>query len=175
MAGTDTSTAYVGLGSNLEKPHRQIRLAKQALTQLPGTHVVAESGLYSSKPLAPPSGAIVQADFFNAVVKIETRLEPHDLLDHLQRIEHAQGRVRTQRWGPRTIDLDILLFDHLQIDDERLTLPHAGIGQRAFVLYPLCSIDDSLEIPGHGMLSVLIEHCTQNGLQYLGTIDGYEA
>ena len=136
--------------------------------------MIAESGLYSSKPLVPPSGPVTQPDYCNAVVKIETRLDPHELLDRLQQIEHDQGRERTQHWGPRTIDLDILMFDNLQMSDERLTLPHPGIGQRAFVLHPLSSIDDSLDIPGHGMLRELIKRCPENGLQYLGAIEGDE-
>jgi len=170
----DISTAYIALGSNLAKPHRQIRMAVQALGSCPGTRVVADSGLYLSKPLLPPSTSISQADYCNAVVKIETRLGPHELLDHLQQIEHAQGRERTERWGPRTIDLDILMFDTVQMHDQRLTLPHAGMCQREFVLYPLCQIDDSLEIPGHGMLKNMIKRCPENGLKYLGTIEGYE-
>ena len=170
----DSSTAYIGLGSNLGQPRRQIRNAIQAIRRIPDTRVVAESGLYSSRPLVPASGPVTQPDYYNAVVKIATQLGPHALLDHLQQIEHAQGRERLQHWGPRTIDLDILMFDYLQTSDERLTLPHPGIGQRAFVLHPLGSIDDSLDIPGHGMLRDLIKRCPENGLQYLGAIEGYE-
>ena len=95
------------------------------------------------------------------------------LLDHLQQIERAQHRERLQHWGPRTIDLDMLMFDDLQLETERLTLPHPGLHRRAFVLYPLLYIDDALEIPGHGMLSKLVKRCPQDGLQYLGTIEGY--
>ena len=174
MTATECSTAYIGLGSNLEQPYRQIRMAFQALAQIPDTRTVAASGLYRSRPLVPPSGSIEQPDYVNAVVKIETGIGAHELLDYLQQIETAQGRKRLERWGPRTIDLDILMFDDLQVNDERLTLPHAGIGQRAFVLYPLFTIDDSLEIPGHGMLREMLKHCPDDGLQYLGTIEGYE-
>jgi 2-amino-4-hydroxy-6-hydroxymethyldihydropteridine diphosphokinase len=170
----DSVTVYIGLGSNLELPHRQIRKAIQAISQITDTRVVAESGLYSSRPLVPASGPVAQPDYCNAVVKIETRLDPLTLLDHLQLIEHAQGRERLQHWGPRTIDLDILMFDNLQMSDERLTLPHPGISQRAFVLHPLSSIDDSLDIPGHGMLRELIKSCPKNGLRYLGAIKGYD-
>ncbi|MGB5519752.1 MAG: 2-amino-4-hydroxy-6-hydroxymethyldihydropteridine diphosphokinase [Gammaproteobacteria bacterium] len=174
MGNTNLSTVYIGLGSNLDKPHRQIRLAMRALGCIPGSRVVADSGLYLSKPLVPASGAIAQADFYNAVVKLETQLGPHELLDYLQDIEQAQGRERKQRWGPRTIDLDILLFDNVRMHDKRLTLPHPGIPQRSFVLYPLLTIDDTLEIPGHGMLGKLITNCAQDGLRYLGTIEGHE-
>jgi 2-amino-4-hydroxy-6-hydroxymethyldihydropteridine diphosphokinase len=170
----DSSTVFIGLGSNLEQPIRQIRTAIQAIRRIKGARVIAESGLYLSKPLVPPSGRVAQPDYYNAVVKIETRLDPYALLDHLQQIEHVQGRERIQHWGPRTIDLDILMFDNLQMSNERLTLPHPGIDQRAFVLYPLSSIDDSLYIPGHGMLSELIKRCPENGLRYLGVIEGDE-
>jgi 2-amino-4-hydroxy-6-hydroxymethyldihydropteridine diphosphokinase len=146
----------------------------RALDELPHTRVVADSGLFLSKPMVPAAGQITQADYYNAVARIETRLGPHELLDQLQRIEHAQHRTRMAHWGPRTIDLDILMYDDVQLNDERLTLPHAGVQQREFVLYPLRNIDSSLEIPGRGMLSDLIKHCPQNGLQYLGTIEGYK-
>ena len=102
-------------------------------------------------------------------------LEVVELLVELQTIELAQRRQRDQRWGPRTIDLDILLFDNLQVATESLTLPHPGLHQRDFVLYPLSNIDDSLEIPGRGMLKELIERCPENGLQYLGAIEGNKA
>lgn len=169
-----TSLAYIGLGSNLDHPPRQIRNAMHALDDLPRTRVVEDSGLFLSKPMVPPAGPITQPDYYNAVVKIETQLDAYELLEQLQYIEHAQHRKRREHWGPRTIDLDILMFDDLQMNSERLTLPHPGIGQREFVLYPLRNIDDSLEIPGRGMLNDLIEHCPLNGLQYLGTIEGYE-
>jgi len=169
-----TSMAYIGLGSNLDHPPRQIRNAMHALDALPRTRVVEDSGLFLSKPMVPPTGPITQPDYYNAVAKIETQLGAYELLDQLQHIEHAQYRKRMEHWGPRTIDLDILMFDDLQMNSERLTLPHPGIQQREFVLYPLRNIDDSLEIPGRGMLNDLIEHCPKNGLQYLGTIEGYE-
>jgi len=174
VATTKTSMAYIGLGSNLEHPPRQIRNAMLALDDLPRTRVVKDSGLFLSKPMVPPAGPVTQPDYFNAVAKIETQLDPHELLDQLQHIEHTQHRKRKQHWGPRTIDLDILMFNDLQMSNERLTLPHPGMHQREFVLYPLRKIDGSLEIPGRGMLNELIEHCPQNGLQYLGSIEGYE-
>lgn len=174
MVTSKTSLAYIGLGSNLDHPPRQICNAMHALDDLPRTRVVEDSGLFLSKPMVPPAGPITQPDYYNAVVKIETQLDAYELLEQLQHIEHAQHRKRGEHWGPRTIDLDILMFDDLQMNSKRLTLPHPGIGQREFVLYPLRNIDDSLEIPGRGMLNDLIENCPQNGLQYLGTIEGYE-
>ena len=101
-------------------------------------------------------------------------LDAVELLKRCQQIEQQQGRIRLRRWGERTIDLDILMFDDLQLEDESLTLPHPGLHLREFVLYPLHRIDRTLEIPGRGMLDELIKNCPQNGLEYLGYIEGYE-
>lgn len=174
VVSTDTSIAYIGLGSNLENPPRQIRDAIRALDQLPDTRVTADSGLFLSKPLVPAEGGIPQPDYYNAVVKIETGLDPYGLLEQLQRIERVQHRQRSHRWGPRTIDLDILVYENVQMNDARLTLPHPGVHLRDFVLYPLRNINSALEIPGRGMLDELIKQCPDNGLQYLGMIEGYE-
>ena len=174
MVTADTSIVYIGLGSNLEHPPQQIRNAMLALDDIPQTRVVADSGLFLSKPMLAPMAPVTQPDYYNAVAKIETQLGPYELLDQLQQIEHAQQRTRLEHWGPRTIDLDILMFDDVQMNNERLTLPHAGVHRREFVLYPLRNIDSSLEIPGRGMLSDLIKNCPENGLRYLGTIEGYE-
>ena len=175
MARISPSVAYIGLGSNLDDPLQQIRKAMHALDRIPQTRVIADSGLFLSKPLVPPSGPIAQPDYLNAVAKIETALSPDQLLVQLQSIEQAQRRKREQHWGPRTIDLDILLFDDLQMQSASLTLPHPGLHQREFVLYPLSNIDDSLEVPGRGMLSELIQRCPQHGLRYLGAIEGNQA
>ena len=112
-----------------------------------------------------------QPDYYNAVVLVETRLQPHALLDHLQQIEDKQGRVRAERWGARTIDLDILLFADRMINDDRLTVPHPGLHVREFVLYPMQNIDNTLTIPGRGKLEELIKNCPENGLKYLGAIE----
>ena len=174
VENTSLSQAYIGLGSNLDTPPAQIRNALRALEALPGTRLNKKSGLYLSKPMVPPEGHIQQDDYYNAVAKIETQLGPYELLECLQKIEHDQDRIRNERWGPRTIDLDMLMFDDIQISDDRLTLPHPGLHLREFVLYPLHSIDRTLEIPGRGMLEELIKNCPQKGLQYLGNIEGYE-
>ncbi len=174
VENTRLSQAYIGLGSNLDNPPAQVSNALRALDALPGTRLIKNSGLYLSKPMVPPEGYIQQDDYCNAVAKIETRLGPYELLECLQTIEHEQQRIRNERWGPRTIDLDILMFDDIQISDDRLTLPHPGLHLREFVLYPLHSIDRTLEIPGRGMLEELIKNCPQKGLQYLGNIEGYE-
>jgi len=122
-----------------------------------------------------PEGGEAQADYYNAVVLIETSLEPLALLEHLQAIENEQGRVRDYRWDPRTLDLDILMFAETEIVTSRLQLPHPGITEREFVLYPLrrlcqkMQLDDLL-IPGRGMLSEIIKTCPENGLVYVGDI-----
>lgn len=174
MGSTSPSQAYIGLGSNLDNPPQQISNALRALEALPGTRLITTSGLYLSKPMVMPEVQIQQDDYYNAVAKIETHLGPHELLECLQQIEHAQHRIRNERWGPRTIDLDILMFDDIQMSDERLTLPHPGLHLREFVLYPLHSIDRRLEIPGRGMLEELMKNCPQKSLQYLGNIEGYQ-
>ena len=165
-----TFRAYIGMGSNLEDPPGQIKKALRALAMIPATNVIADSGLYLSKPMVLDSND-QQPDYYNAVVLVETQLSAHALLDHLQQIEREQGRVRGERWGARTIDLDILLFDDQVINDERLTVPHPGLHQREFVLYPLQNIDSTLTIPGRGKLEQLVENCPDNGLKYLGVLE----
>lgn len=128
---------YIGLGSNLADPQQQLRGALQALAELPGSRLAAVSSLYASDPLGPAD----QPRYVNAVAALETDLEPLALLDALQRIELAQGRERkAERWGPRTLDLDILLFGERLIDQPRLQVPHYHMQARAFVLYPLAEI-----------------------------------
>ena len=165
-----TFRAYIGMGSNLKDPPGQIKKALRALAMIPATNVIADSGLYLSKPMVLDSND-QQPDYYNAVVLVETQLSAHALLDHLQQIEREQGRVRGERWGARTIDLDILLFDDHVINDERLTVPHPGLHQREFVLYPLQNIDSTLTIPGRGKLEQLVENCPDNGLKYLGVLE----
>ena len=129
--------AYIGLGGNLDQPAARIRQARAALALLPNTREAAFSRLYRSAPMGPAD----QPDYVNAVMALDTELEPIALLDHLQAIENAQGRVRLgERWGPRTLDLDLLLYGDLHLDDPRLTLPHPRMRERAFVLRPLADI-----------------------------------
>ncbi|HFC54224.1 MAG TPA: 2-amino-4-hydroxy-6-hydroxymethyldihydropteridine diphosphokinase [Gammaproteobacteria bacterium] len=145
--------AYVGLGSNLQDPVRQVRCALLALKQLPGTRVVASSSLYRS----PPLGDKPQPDYINAVAALDTVLEPHRLLDELQALERRQGRRRGgERWGPRTLDLDLLLYGDLRINTRRLTVPHPGLVERAFVLYPLHEIAPDLHLGAAGPLADLV-------------------
>lgn len=163
---------YIGLGSNLEKPKEQIRRAVAELKLLPGSQYISDSGLYLSKPMvAEGVQSQDQPDYYNAVALLETGLTPAELLDHLQAIENRQGRLREQHWGPRTIDLDVLLFGQLQINDDRLRVPHPGLCQREFVLYPLLRLDAEMHIPGHGMLKEIIKMCPEKGMKYVGEIE----
>ena len=167
---------YIGLGSNLEQPAEQIRMAVAALKQIPDTRYIADSGLYLSKPmLLEGAQSDDQADYYNAVALLETTLEPLALLDCLQAIENNQGRVREQRWAARTLDLDMLMYAQLKMNEPRLILPHPGVCEREFVLFPLQRLCeklqlDDLPIPGHAMLSEEIKKCAKNGLEYVGDI-----
>ncbi|MCW8830807.1 MAG: 2-amino-4-hydroxy-6-hydroxymethyldihydropteridine diphosphokinase [Gammaproteobacteria bacterium] len=165
---------YIGLGSNLEQPDEQISRAVASLKQLPECCYIADSGLFKSQAMLPEGGE-AQHDYYNAVVLIETSLEPLILLDHLQVIENNQGRERDYRWAPRTIDLDMLLYGQMVMHEPRLQLPHYDISGREFVLYPLQRLCEKLqqidlEIPGHGMLSEMIKSCPRNELVYVGEI-----
>jgi 2-amino-4-hydroxy-6-hydroxymethyldihydropteridine diphosphokinase len=148
-----TSTAYIGLGSNLDQPYLQIKNAVIALNNLPDIEVLADSGYFKSKPMGPEN----QPDYVNAVVEIETTLSAVKLLKNCQLIEQQQGRIKTRHWGERTIDLDILLYADEQLDTQDLTLPHPGLCQRDFVYLPLLKLNPEVEIPGKGKLKAIIE------------------
>lgn len=154
---------YIGLGSNLDDPQQQVRSAIEAIQAISATSLTAASSLYHSPPMGPQD----QPDYINAVVAVETELSPHQLLDALQQIEQKHGRIRKRHWGERTLDLDILLYADKVIRDERLTVPHPGIPERAFVIYPLAEIAPSLQIPGLGDLVMLKANCPPEGLQPL--------
>jgi 2-amino-4-hydroxy-6-hydroxymethyldihydropteridine diphosphokinase len=159
-----TLTAYIGLGSNLDSPVAQIKSARLAINTLDNVKELAFSSLYASTPMGPQD----QPDYVNAVMAVATSLSPLDLLHALQAIELEHGRVRgVQRWGARTLDLDLLLYGDQQIDTPELTVPHKGIAERAFVLYPLSERDSDLTIPGKGKLSDLLTHCPIAGLRRL--------
>lgn len=136
--------AWIGLGSNLGSPRAHVERALEELDHLPLTRRVAASRLYASAPVGPAD----QPDFINAVAQLETRLSPLALLDQLQALEHRHGRVRGRRWGPRTLDLDLLLFDDRRVTLPRLTLPHPEMLRRAFVLVPLAELAPSLVLDG---------------------------
>lgn len=150
------SSAYIALGSNLAQPAQQLRRAAAAIAELPGCRIQAISPVFRSAAVGPGQ----QPDYLNAVLALATELAPLDLLEALQGIERAQGRERLERWGPRTLDLDILLYDQLQQTTERLTLPHPRLGERNFVLYPLLAIaGPNLVLPDGTELGTLVARC----------------
>jgi len=157
---------YIGIGSNLAEPLSQVRQAINQLMDLKQSEFIAGSSLYTSKPMGPQD----QPDYVNAVVSIRTRLTPIQLLDELQGLETEHGRLRQgPRWGARTLDLDILLFDEKTINSDRLIVPHPGLHVRPFVLYPLHEINAELYIPGKGLLTDLLAHCPPDGLKKIKT------
>ncbi len=146
---------YIALGSNLANPLHQVQSALNALAELPQTKLIATSSLYRTPPLGPQD----QPDYLNAVVALDTDLSAENLLDHTQKIELEHGRVRKdERWGPRTLDLDILLFGDEIINTERLTVPHYDMKNRQFMLYPLAEIAPELYFPtGESLQSVMTQ------------------
>lgn len=146
---------YIALGSNLANPLHQVQSALNALAELPQTKLIATSSLYRTPPLGPQD----QPDYLNAVVALDTDLSAENLLDHTQKIELEHGRVRKdERWGPRTLDLDILLFGDEIINTERLTVPHYDMKNRQFMLYPLAEIAPELRFPsGESLQSVMTQ------------------
>ena len=152
---------YIALGSNLGNPEVQLRRAVAALETLADTQLNHLSGVYRSVAV----GSRMQPDYLNAVVQLATKLSPTNLLNALQKIEQDQDRIRDQRWGPRTLDLDILLYGDLQVASERLTIPHPLMQERDFVLYPLREISNTnLKLPGGTDIDTLLRQCPDNGL-----------
>lgn len=155
---------YLGLGSNLAEPLAQLREALAALAALPRSALVAVSSFYASDPLGPAD----QPRYVNAVAALDTALAPLELLDALQAIELQQGRVRkAERWGPRTLDLDILLFGERLLDEPRLRVPHYHLHARPFVLYPLAEIAPDLHLADGRSLNALLAACPYVGLERL--------
>ena len=156
--------AYIGVGSNLADPLAQVVLAFERLKKIPLTRVVLTSRLYASRPYGP----VAQPDFVNAAVGVVTQLGPLALLRELRAVEIAFGRpAERERWGPRIIDLDLLAYAHERRTDAELTLPHPGIVERNFVLYPLAEIAPELDLPGLGRVAELRERLTPAGLALL--------
>lgn len=152
--------AYIGVGSNLEAPIDQVRAALDRLANLPGCRLTIASGLYRSAPMGPQD----QPDYVNAVAAILTQLSPETLLEQLQDIEKEHGRIRgAERWGPRTVDLDLLAYGSLQMEQEHLVLPHPRIAERIFVLLPWSEITPHFEIPGLGRVITLTAACSATG------------
>jgi len=158
-----TTRAYIGLGSNLAEPAEQLRSALQSLDKVEGTRLVSTSAFYTSDSLLPG-----QPRYTNAVVAVDTHLAPLELLDALQAIELDQGRERKERWGPRTLDLDVLLFGDQVIDVPRLKVPHYHMQARPFVLYPLAElVPADFHLADGRSLAQLLEACPFVGLERL--------
>lgn len=156
-------SAFIGLGSNIAEPLVQVRQAVQAIDQFPDTRVLARSAMYSSAPV----GYLEQPDFINAVIKVETALTPFALLHALLDLERKQGRTREFLNSPRTLDLDVLLYDDLQHHEHGLTVPHPQMHKRAFVLLPLLEIAPDCLIPGVGSAKIAMQHCVDQQLERL--------
>jgi 2-amino-4-hydroxy-6-hydroxymethyldihydropteridine diphosphokinase len=153
---------YIGVGSNLSNPRLQVRNAIAQITQAENITLIRASSLYISKPMGPQD----QDDYVNAVVCIETNLAPLELLDTLQAFENEAGRVRKDnRWGARILDLDILLFGELVMDTQRLTLPHYGIKEREFVIFPLEEITEEFILPDGDSVKFLSQSIEHNGMK----------
>jgi len=153
--------AYVALGSNLDDPHAQVLRAFEALAAVRGSRLVARSSLYRSPPLGP----VAQPDFLNAVAGILTTLPAREFLAELKSLEERLGRARpVQRWGPRRIDLDLLVHGTARVDEPGLTVPHPGIAERQFVLEPLAEIAPELEVPGVGRVRALAGRVSTVGI-----------
>ena len=156
--------AYIGLGSNLADPVRQVRTAMAALSVLPQTELDACSPLYRTVPV----GNAAQPDFINAVCRIRTSLPAVTLLQALLGIERAHGRVRGgEKAGPRTLDLDLLVYGEETRNTAQLSLPHPRLHERAFVLYPLAELDPGLAIPRHGLVGMLLARCAGQVIEKL--------
>jgi len=146
--------AYIAIGSNLASPLEQVNAAVQALSEIPQSRLVAVSAFYRTPPLGPQD----QPDYLNAAVVLETSLDAETLLDNTQRIELTQGRQRkAERWGPRTLDLDIMLFGDEVIHTERLTVPHYDMKNRGFMLWPLFDVAPQLSFPTGESLQAILQ------------------
>jgi 2-amino-4-hydroxy-6-hydroxymethyldihydropteridine diphosphokinase len=155
--------AYVALGSNLNRPHERILEAFDRLARVRDTRLELRSSLYLTHPMGPQD----QPDFVNAAAGLLTRLDAHQLLAELLGIERAMGRDRLERWGPRIVDLDLLWMLGSPIDEPHLKLPHPGVSERNFVLYPLSDIAPTLAIPGHGCVAGLKSRANSDGISVL--------
>jgi 2-amino-4-hydroxy-6-hydroxymethyldihydropteridine diphosphokinase len=163
MSEPHAQRAYIGLGSNLSNPKQQLLQALEELRHLPETTLETHSSLYRSDPVGPPG----QPDYINAVVLLKTCLSPLTLLDELQALEQGHNRVRKIHWGPRTLDLDILLYGDRTIKTDRLSVPHPFMPERNFVLYPLAEITQDLLLPDGNPLQNLLAVCPMGTLERL--------
>ena len=152
---------YIALGSNLDDPRAQVLRGFSALDKLPGTHLLARASLYASAPV----GYLDQPDFVNSVAKLSTTLTPQALLQAVLDVEHQNGRERTFQNAPRTLDLDVLMYDDLMMHEHGLTIPHPQMHKRAFVLQPLLEIASDCVIPGVGRADIAAQACADQTLQ----------
>ena len=151
---------YIALGSNLKNPRKQVLNGILSIKKLDGVKILKESYLYQT----PPVGILNQPDFINAVIKVSSDHEPQKLLKEILNIENDAGRVRDQKNGPRILDLDILLFDDLIINEENLTIPHPRMHERLFVLLPLKDIDENIMIPNQGKIKDIIKKLAKENI-----------
>ncbi len=151
---------YLGLGSNLNSPPRQIKAALKAIAKLPGTRLIRCAPWYQSIAIGPGS----QARYINTVAEIDSVLKPRALLQALQKIEKQQGRKRIVRWGPRSLDIDILLYAEQSLNTRQLQIPHPRLGERNFVLQPLLDIAPTLNLPDGTPLARLLANCSPEGI-----------
>jgi 2-amino-4-hydroxy-6-hydroxymethyldihydropteridine diphosphokinase len=152
--------AYVGIGSNIGDSIARVQATFESLARLPQTRLIARSKLYRTRPFGP----VAQGDFINAVAGLLTQLSAAQLLTELRAMETTAGRVRAVRWGPRTLDLDVLVFGSQQISTAELTVPHPGILERGFVLAPLADIAPTLNVPGQGRVADLLAALPETGI-----------
>jgi 2-amino-4-hydroxy-6-hydroxymethyldihydropteridine diphosphokinase len=144
---------FIALGSNLANPRKQVENGILSIKKIDGVKLLGKSSLYET----PPVGILDQPNFINAVIKIYSTLNALDLLDKLLAIENIAGRIRVDKNGPRTLDLDILLVDDLIFNKKKLTIPHPRMHERLFVLLPLNDIDENIVIPNHGLIKHIIK------------------
>ncbi|MEO0573860.1 MAG: 2-amino-4-hydroxy-6-hydroxymethyldihydropteridine diphosphokinase [Pseudomonadota bacterium] len=155
--------AFVGLGSNLAQPLQQLRRARRALEAMDGCRQLTMASVYCSAPMGPQD----QPDYLNSAAGFLTTLPPQGVLRALQRIENDQGRQREQRWGARTLDLDLLMMPGIALDTDTLTLPHPGLPERHFVLQPLAELCPAVDVPGFGSVASLARCSGWQGLERL--------
>lgn len=157
----EVTSAFVALGSNVGERLEHLRAAVVALDASAGVRFVRSSAVYETEPVGPP-----QRDFLNAVVEIHTDLEPLRLLACLKGIERERGRMAGERWGPREVDLDLLLYGEQELDLPEMRVPHPGTAERAFVLVPLCDIAPFARIPGAGLATQVLDAVGRAGVRY---------
>ena len=155
----ESHSAVIAFGANLGDRAESIRAAAAEIDALPGTSLIILSSLVESAAVKPEGVDLNAPEYLNAVALVETRLEPHALLAALNAIEHAHGRTRHVRWGDRTLDLDIITYDLLEMSDGTLTLPHPRAAERSFVLAPWLEVDPGAALPGRGYVDELIAFC----------------